>query len=153
MEYIKKYKLSFILLGIFAFLAIFYIVLPSKSKVKEVELKTIQKDITMVDVQSYYVDGSEIKNYTFSTPEDSYSNLLKTAVEDILNKSSLDNKPSLLNIYFSDTSIYFQFNSKNLDPLLKEAIQKTAFELLDISDIKFIWYKNKRGCKLKLTKL
>lgn len=138
MEYIKKYKLSFILLGIFAFLAIFYIVLPSKSKVKEVELKTIQKDITMVDVQSYYVDGSEIKNYTFSTPEDSYSNLLKTAVEDILNKSSLDNKPSLLNIYFSDTSIYFQFNSKNLDPLLKEAIQKTAFELLDISDIKFI---------------
>lgn len=138
MEYIKKYKLSFILLGIFAFLAIFYIVLPSKSKVKEVELKTIQKDITMVDVQSYYVDGSEIKNYTFSTPEDSYSNLLKSVVEDILNKSTLDNKPSLLNIYFSDSSIYFQFNSKNLDPLLKEAIYKTTVELLDISDIKFI---------------
>lgn len=138
MEYIKKYKLSFILFGIFVFLAIFYITLPSKNKVNEVEVKTIQKDITMVDVQCYYSDGATVKSYTFSTPEDSYSNLLKAAVEDILSKSSLNSKPSLLNIYFSDSSIYFQFNSKTLDPLLKEAIQKTTVELLDISDIKFI---------------
>lgn len=138
MEYIKKYKLSFILLAVSIFLTIFYISLPSKDKINEVELKTIQKNITFVDIKSYYTDGSVIKDYTFSTPEDSYSNLLKYVIEDILSKSTLDNKPSLLNIYFSDSSIYFQFNSKNLDPLLKEAIQKTTFELLDISDIKFI---------------
>lgn len=138
MEYIKKYKLSFILLVVSIFLTIFYISLPSKDKINEVELKMIQKDITFVDIKSYYTDGSVIKDYTFSTPEDSYSNLLKSVVEDILNKSTLDNKPSLLNIYFSDSSIYFQFNSKNLDPLLKEAIQKTTFELLEISDIRFI---------------
>lgn len=138
MEYIKKYKLSFILFFISVFLIVFYIALPSKNKIKEVEIKTIQKNINFVDVQAYYIEDSAIKNYTFSTPEDSYSNLLKVTVQDILDKSSLSTKPGLLNIYFSDSSIYFQFNSKNLDPLLKEAIYKTTVELLDISDIKFI---------------
>lgn len=138
MEYIKKYKLSFILFFISVFLTVFYIALPSKNKIKEVEIKTIQKNINFVDVQAYYIEDSAIKNYTFSTPEDSYSNLLKVTVQDILDKSSLSTKPGLLNIYFSDSSIYFQFNSKNLDPLLKEAIYKTTVELLDISDIKFI---------------
>lgn len=138
MEYIKKYKLSFILFFISVFLIVFYIALPSKNKIKEVEIKTIQKNINFVDVQAYYIEDSAIKNYTFSTPEDSYSNLLKVTVQDILDKSSLSTKPGLLNIYFSDSSIYFEFNSKNLDPLLKEAIYKTTVELLDISDIKFI---------------
>lgn len=139
MEIIKKYKLSSILLISFLLLSIFYIILPSKSKIGEVEVKTIEKDIRTVDINAYYIEAGTIKNYTFSTTEDSYSNLLKTTVENIVDKSSSNNKkPNLLNIYFSNNSVYFQFNTKDIDPLLKEAIQKTTTELLDISDIYFI---------------
>lgn len=139
MEIIKKYKLSSILLISFLLLSIFYIILPSKSKIGEVEVKTIEKDIRTVDINAYYIEAGTIKNYTFSTTEDSYSNLLKTTVENIVDKSSPNNKkPNLLNIYFSNNSVYFQFNTKDIDPLLKEAIQKTTTELLDISDIYFI---------------
>lgn len=139
MEIIKKYKLSSILLISFLLLSIFYIILPSKSKIDEVEVKTIEKDIRTVDINAYYIEAGIIKNYTFSTTEDSYSNLLKTTVENIVDKSSSNSKkPNLLNIYFSNNSVYFQFNTKDIDPLLKEAIQKTTTELLDISDIYFI---------------
>lgn len=139
MEIIKKYKLSSILLISFLLLSIFYIILPSKSKIGEVEVKTIEKDIRTVDINAYYIEAGTIKNYTFSTTEDSYSNLLKTTVENIVDKSSSNSKkPNLLNIYFSNNSVYFQFNTKDIDPLLKEAIQKTTTELLDISDIYFI---------------
>lgn len=138
MENLKKYKFSFILLILFLLLSIFYISLPSKNKISEVEVKTIQKSTRTMDVQAYYVKDDLIEAYTITVAEDSYSNLLKIAIENLINKSLISNKPTLLNIYFSNSSIYFQFNTKDLNPILKEAIQKTTFELLDISDIKFI---------------
>lgn len=138
MENIKKNKFTFILAIISAILMIIYIIVPSKRTIKDIEIKKISKDVPLVKIQSYYVENSTLKPYLFETVEDSYSNLLKTTVKDILIKSFPSAKINIVNIYFSDDSVYFELDNKNINSNLKEAIIKTTTELLGISDIKFI---------------
>lgn len=139
MENLKKYKKTSILFLIALFLVLLFLILPSKDKIKEIEIKTIETNITMIDIQSYYVKNNSLKEYSLSIKEDSYTNLIISAVDDILEKSKLDkNKLSLLNTYFSDSSVYLKFNNKNLDPLLKEAIQRTLVGFLGDIEVKFI---------------
>lgn len=137
-ENLKKNKFTFVLLIISITLVIFYFSLPSKNKVNEIEVRTIEKNIRTVDVQAYYMEGNSLKSYIFRTPEDSYSNLIVATVKDILEKSDKNSKISLENTYFSDNAIYFEFNNKNLSPELKNAIKKTTEELLGLSNINFI---------------
>lgn len=139
MENLKKYKKTSILFFTALFLVLLFLILPSKDKIKEIEIKTIETNITMIDIQSYYVKNNSLKEYSLSIKEDSYTNLIISAVDDILEKSKLDkNKLSLLNTYFSDSSVYLKFNNKNLDPLLKEAIQRTLVGFLGDIEVKFI---------------
>lgn len=138
MENIKKNKFTFILALISAVLIIIYILTPSKRTIKDIEIKRISKDVPLVKIQSYYVENSTLKPYLFETVEDSYSNLLKTTVKDILIKSFPSTKINIINIYFSDDSVYFELDNKNISSNLKEAIIKTTTELLGVSDIKFI---------------
>lgn len=139
MKNIKNYKFTFILAVITVILSLTYIFIPSRRIIKDIEIKKISKNATMVEIQAYYVDETSLKSYTFETIEDSYSNLLKATIKDILMKSSKDGKIiKISNIYFSDNSIYFEMDSKNLNSTLKEAIIKTTTELLGATDIKFI---------------
>lgn len=138
MENIKKNKFTFILALISAVLIIIYILTPSKRTIKDIEIKRISKDVPLVKIQSYYVENSTLKPYLFETVEDSYSNLLKTTVKDILIKSFPSTKINIINIYFSDDSVYFELDNKNISSNLKEAIIKTTTELLGVLDIKFI---------------
>ena len=139
MENLKKYRNSVILAILCAIFLIIYICLPSKSTVNEIEVKKVEKKIKMVEVKAYYVDNSSLQEKKLSLEEASYSNLLKEAIEDILNKYSENSKKiKLLNIYFSERLIYFELDSKNINPLLKEAIRKTSEELVGISDIRFM---------------
>lgn len=139
MENLKKYRNSVILAILCAIFLIIHICLPSKSTVNEIEVKKVEKKIKMVEVKAYYVDNSSLQEKKLSLEEASYSNLLKEAIEDILNKYSENSKKiKLLNIYFSESLIYFELDSKNINPLLKEAIRKTSEELVGISDIRFM---------------
>lgn len=139
MENFKKYKFTSVLIAITLFLFLIFIFLPSRNKIKNVKIKTIESNITMVDIQAYYVKNSNLETYKFTTKEDSYSNLIVSVIENILEKSKLNkNKLSLSKIYFSDNSIYLKFNNKNIDSILKEAIKKTLTGFLGDIEIRFI---------------
>ncbi|MDD7410202.1 hypothetical protein [Fusobacterium gastrosuis] len=139
MENFKKYKFTSVLIAITLFLFLIFIFLPSRNKIKNVKIKTIESNITMVDIQAYYVKNYNLETYKFTTKEDSYSNLIVSVIENILEKSKLNkNKLSLSKIYFSDNSIYLKFNNKNIDSILKEAIKKTLTGFLGDIEIRFI---------------
>lgn len=139
MEYFKKYKTTSILSIIALFLILIFLFLPSKTKIKNIKIKNIETDTHIISIQAYHIKNSSLVTYDFETKEDSYSNLITTTVNDIIEKSKLNkNKLSLLDIYFSDDSIYLKFNNKNLNPLFKEAVQKTLLDFLGETEINFI---------------
>lgn len=139
MEFFRKYKTTGILSLTALFLILFFLLLPSKTKVKNIKIKTIEVDIPIISIQAYHIKNSSLVTYNFKTQEDSYSKLITATVNDIIEKSKLNkNKLSLLDIYFSDDSIYLKFNNKNLDPLFKEAVQKSLLDLLGETEISFI---------------
>ena len=113
--------------------------MPSKDKIGEIEVRKVeQKKEEMVEVTVYGVtEGSDSPSkYTLTLKEASTSDLLKSAVEDMVKKYSSDLE--LINIYFSDDKVYYEFNDKDLSEAFLNALQMTTQEITGMEEISLL---------------
>ena len=135
----KKLNLTIVLAIIVAILAIITLLMPSRDKVKEIEVKKVEvKKEEMVEVTVYGITkGSDSPNkYTLTLKQASTSDLLRTAVEDMVKKYSSDLE--LINIYFSDDTVYYEFNNKDLPESFLNALQMTTQEITGMEEINLL---------------
>ena len=136
---LKKVNLTIALAVIAALLAIITLLMPSRDKIKEIEVKKVEvKKEEMVEITVYGVEkGSDNPNkYTLTLKEASTSDLLRTAVEDMVKKYSSDLE--LINIYFSDDRVYYEFDNKDLSEAFLNALQMTTQEITGIEEISLL---------------
>ena len=136
---LKKVNLTIALAVIAALLAIITLLMPSRDKVKEIEVKKVEvKKEEIVEVTVYGIaKGSDSPNkYTLTLKQASTSDLLRTAVEDMVKKYSSDLE--LINIYFSDDKVYYEFNDKDLSEAFLNALQMTTQEITGIEEINLL---------------
>ena len=136
---LKKVDLTIALAIIVALLAIITLLMPSRDKVKEIEVKKVEvKKEEMVEVTVYGITkGSDSPNkYTLTLKQASTSDLLRTAVEDMVEKYSSDLE--LINIYFSDDTVYYEFNNKDLPEAFLNALQMTTQEITGMEEINLL---------------
>ena len=136
---LKKVNLTIALAVIAALLAIITLLMPLRDKIKEIEVKKVEvKKEEMVEITVYGVEkGSDNPSkYTLTLKEASTSDLLRTAVEDMVKKYSSDLE--LINIYFSDDRVYYEFNNKDLSEAFLNALQMTTQEITGIEEINLL---------------
>ena len=136
---LKKVNLTIALAVIAALLAIITLLMPSRDKIKEIEVKKVEvKKEEMVEITVYGVEkGSDNPSKcTLTLKEASTSDLLRTAVEDMVKKYSSDLE--LINIYFSDDRVYYEFNNKDLSEAFLNALQMTTQEITGIEEISLL---------------
>ena len=136
---LKKVDLTIALAIIVALLVIITLLMPSRDKVKEIEVKKVEvKKEEMVEITVYGVEkGSDNPSkYTLTLKEASTSDLLRTAVEDMVKKYSSDLE--LINIYFSDDRVYYEFNNKDLSEAFLNALQMTTQEITGMEEINLL---------------
>ena len=136
---LKKLNLTMVLTIIVAFLVIITLLMPSSDRIKEIEVKKVEvKKEEMVEVTVYGVTkGSDSSSkYTLTLKEASTSDLLKSAVEDMVKKYSSDLE--LVNIYFSDATVYYEFNKKDLSDAFLNALQMTTQEITGMEEINLL---------------
>ena len=136
---LKKLNLTMVLAIIVAFLVIITLLMPSRDKIKEIEVKKVEvKKEEMVEVTVYGITkGSDsLSKYTLTLKQASTSDLLKTAVEDMVKKYSSDLE--LVNIYFSDDTVYYEFSKKDLPEAFLNALQMTTQEITGMEEINLL---------------
>ncbi|RRD24422.1 hypothetical protein EII27_07400 [Fusobacterium canifelinum] len=136
---LKKIDLTIALAVIVALLVIITLLMPSRNKIKEIEVKKIEvKKEEMVEITVYGVekDSDSPSKYTLTLKEASTSDLLRTAVEDMVKKYSSDLE--LINIYFSDDKVYYEFNNKDLSEAFLNALQMTTQEITGMEEISLL---------------
>ena len=136
---LKKVNLTIALAVIAALLAIITLLMPSRDKIKEIEVKKVEvKKEEMIEITVYGVEkGSDNPSkYTLTLKEASTSDLLRTAVEDMVKKYSSDLE--LINIYFSDDRVYYEFNNKDLSEAFLNALQMTTQEITGMEEINLL---------------
>ena len=136
---LKKVDLTIALAIIVALLVIITLLMPSRDKVKEIEVKKVEvKKEEMVEVTVYGIaKGSDSPNkYTLTLKQASTSDLLRTAVEDMVEKYSSDLE--LINIYFSNDKVYYEFNNKDLSEAFLNALQMTTQEITGMEEINLL---------------
>jgi len=136
---LKKVDLTIALAIIVALLAIITLLMPSRDKVKEIEVKKVEvKKEEMVEVTVYGIaKGSDSPNkYTLTLKQASTSDLLRTAVEDMVEKYSSDLE--LINIYFSNDKVFYEFNDKDLSDAFLNALQMTTQEITGMEEINLL---------------
>ena len=135
----KKLNLTIVLAIIVAILAIITLLMPSRDKIKEIEVKKVEvKKEEMVEVTVYGITkGSDSPSkYTLTLKQASTSDLLRTAVEDMIKKYS--SNLELVNIYFSDDRVYYEFNNKDLSEAFLNALQMTTQEITGMEEISLL---------------
>ena len=133
------FKSTAILLGILIILLIIKISMASKNKIGEIEVRKVEvKAEELVKIPAYAVDkdSDSPRKYAISTKEAATSDLLQVAVQDMTKNYSEDLE--LKNIYFSDTTVYYEFNKKDLSEGFMQALQMVTEEKMGISEINFI---------------
>ena len=135
----KKVDLTIALAIVVAILVIITLLMPSRNKIKEIEVKKVEvKKEEMVEVTVYGITkgSNSPSKYTLTLKEASTSDLLKTAVEDMVKKYSSDLE--LINIYFSDDTVYYEFNNKDLPEAFLNALQMTTQEITGMEEINLL---------------
>ena len=135
----KKVDLTIALAIVVAILVIITLLMPSKNKIGEIEVRKVeQKKEEMIEVTVYGVmKGSDSPSkYSLTLKEASTSDLLKSAVEDMVKKYS--SGLELVNIYFSDDTVYYEFNKKDLSDAFLNALQMTTQEITGIEEINLL---------------
>lgn len=135
----KRLSLTIILAIITIVLLVVTLLMPSKEKIKEIEVKKVEiKKEEMVELNVYAVNkGSDNPSkYILTLKQASISDLLKLAVEDMIKKYS--SNLELVNIYFSDDTVYYEFNNKDLSEAFLNALQMTTEEITGIEEINLI---------------
>ena len=136
---LKKINLTIVLAGIVVLLVIITLLMPSREKIKEIEVKKVEvKKEEMVEVTVYGITkGSDSPSkYTLTLKQASTSDLLRTAVEDMIKKYS--SNLELVNIYFSDDRVYYEFNNKDLSEAFLNALQMTTQEITGMEEISLL---------------
>ena len=136
---LKKINLTIVLAGIVVLLVIITLLMPSREKIKEIEVKKVEvKKEEMVEVTVYGVakDSDSPSKYTLTLKQASTSDLLRTAVEDMVKKYSSNSE--LINIYFSDDRVYYEFNNKDLSEAFLNALQMTTQEITGMEEISLL---------------
>ena len=136
---LKKINLTIVLAGIVVLLVIITLLMPSREKIKEIEVKKVEvKKEEMVEVTVYGVakDSDSPSKYTLTLKQASTSDLLRTAVEDMVKKYSSNSE--LINIYFSDDRVYYEFNNKDLSEAFLNALQMTTQEITGMEEINLL---------------
>ena len=136
---LKKINLTIVLAGIVVLLVIITLLMPSREKIKEIEVKKVEvKKEEMVEVTVYGVakDSDSPSKYTLTLKQASTSDLLRTAVEDMVKKYSSNSE--LINIYFSDDTVYYEFNKKDLSEAFLNALQMTTQEITGMEEISLL---------------
>ncbi|ASS39599.1 hypothetical protein [Fusobacterium sp. oral taxon 203] len=136
---LKKVNLTIVLAAMVALLVVITLLMPSRKKIKEIEVKKVEvKKEEMVEITVYGVEkGSDSPSkYTLTLKEASTSDLLRTAVEDMVKKYSSDLE--LINIYFSDDKVYYEFNNKDLSEVFLNALQMTTQEITGMEEINLL---------------
>ena len=135
----KKVDLTIALAIVVAILVIITLLMPSRNKIKEIEVKKVEvKKEEMVEVTVYgIIKGSDSPSkYTLTLKQASTSDLLRTAVEDMIKKYS--SNLELVNIYFSDDRVYYEFNNKDLSEAFLNALQMTTQEITGMEEINLL---------------
>ena len=135
----ERLSLTIILAIITILLLVVTLLMPSKEKIKEIEVKKVEiKKEEMVELNVYAVNkGSDNPSkYILTLKQASISDLLKLAVEDMIKKYS--SNLELVNIYFSDDTVYYEFNNKDLSEAFLNALQMTTEEITGIEEINLI---------------
>ena len=135
----KKVDLTIVLAIVVAILVIITLLMPSRNKIKEIEVKKVEvKKEEMVEVIVYGITkGSDSPSkYTLTLKQASTSDLLRTAVEDMIKKYS--SNLELVNIYFSDDRVYYEFNNKDLSEAFLNALQMTTQEITGMEEISLL---------------
>lgn len=133
------FKSTAILLIILIVLVVVKVLMPSKDKIGEFEVRQVEvKEAELLKIPAYSVDKETDtpRKYTISTKEASTSDLLEIAVQDMAKNFS--EGLELKNIYFSDTAVYYEFNKKNFSEGFIQAIRMTTEEITGIEEINFI---------------
>ncbi len=136
---LKKINLTIVLAGIVVLLVIITLLMPSREKIKEIEVKKVEvKKEEMVEVTVYGVakDSDSPSKYTLTLKQASTSDLLRTAVEDMVKKYSSNSE--LINIYFSDDRVYYEFNNKDVSEAFLNALQMTTQEITGMEEISLL---------------
>ena len=135
----KKVDLTVALAIVVAILVIITLLMPSRNKIKEIEVKKVEvKKEEMVEVTVYGITkGSDSPSkYTLTLKQASTSDLLRTAVEDMIKKYS--SNLELVNIYFSDDRVYYEFNNKDMTEAFLNALQMTTQEITGMEEISLL---------------
>ena len=135
----KKVDLTIALAIVVAILVIITLLMPSRNKIKEIEVKKVEvKKEEMVEVTVYGITkGSDSPSkYTLTLKQASTSDLLRTAVENMIKKYS--SNLELVNIYFSDDRVYYEFNNKDLSEAFLNALQMTTQEITGMEEISLL---------------
>ena len=135
----KKVDLTVALAIVVAILVIITLLMPSRNKIKEIEVKKVEvKKEEMVEVTVYGITkGSDSSSkYTLTLKQALTSDLLRTAVEDMIKKYS--SNLELVNIYFSDDRVYYEFNNKDLSEAFLNALQMTTQEITGMEEISLL---------------
>ena len=136
---LKKLNLTIILAIIVLILALITFLMPSRDRIKDIEVRKVEiSKEEMVEVTVYgLTKGSDSpKKYTLTLKQASTSDLLRTAVEDMIGKYSPDLE--LINIYFSDDTVYYEFSNTDLPEAFLNALQMTTQEITGMEEISLL---------------
>lgn len=136
---LKKLNLTIILAIILVVLVAITFLMPPKDRIKEIEVRKVEVNKEeMVEVTVYgLTKGSDSpKKYTLTLKQASTSDLLRIAVEDMIRKYSPDLE--LINIYFSDDTVYYEFNNTDLPEAFLNALQMTTQEITGMEEINLL---------------
>ena len=136
---LKKLNLTIILTIILVILVVITFLMPPRDRIKEIEVRKVEVNKEeMVEVTVYgLTKGSDSpKKYTLTLKQASTSDLLRIAVEDMIRKYSPDLE--LINIYFSDDTVYYEFNNTDLPEAFLNALQMTTQEITGMEEINLL---------------
>lgn len=137
----KNNKILLLLAGIFVFLLITYLSLPSSNKINEISMtKTTEVVTQKIKLASYKVENNSILVTEVELMPDSDINLTKQLISLVLEEAGEVSK--LDDMYFSNDKIYLIFDSAIENDLVKDAITKIVFEKFGFEDIIFMLVKN-----------
>lgn len=135
-----NYKNSTLILLILSVLFGFItLVMPSKDKIKDVEVRKIevkQDELMNFTVYTVIMGSNNIENHNISLKQDSVDDLLKEVINDMIKNYS--SNLELVNLYFGDNIVYYEFSDNNLSEAFLEALKLNTKEVTGIENIDLV---------------
>lgn len=135
-----NYKNSTLILLILSVLFGFItLVMPSKDKIKDVEVRKIevkQDELMNFTVYTVIMGSNNIENHNLSLKQDSVDDLLKEVINDMIKNYS--SNLELVNLYFGDNIVYYEFSDNNLSEAFLEALKLNTKEVTGIENIDLV---------------